>query len=248
MAASSPESGTPITTSPAPDAPWPDKPGFQPGFVNAFALDNRIRPCEVNVLKDTDLVRLFTTVILNRPHAVFIENNDFPRFYISDVLSADRVQCACLRSNDIGAVFLLPVTQRTHSSSSRAAISFRRRHYDQGKCSFQRIHRPVYRIFDGISADAFLGNNVEITSVSLVVWNMDPSASRDCLSSKELDQIPVVCQSHPAFVVVDHNRLGIQTVIISGGSVPHVAYGHVSLAQVFQYFRSEYVVHKSVSL
>ena len=65
---------------------------------------------------------------------------------------------------------------------------------------------------------------------------------------ESVDDVSVVSQRHASLVMVDHNRLGVDSFIGTGSAVAVVSDGHISRPQVFQHVPGEDLVGKAVVL
>ena len=59
-----------------------------------------------------------------------------------------------------------------------------------------------------------------------------------------IGQVSVMRQRHTSFYMVDHDGLCIETAAGTGGAVPHMSHGDVSLAQTLQHISGKYVIYQ----
>ena len=116
--------------------------------MNTNPVDNRIGTGGIDILKDTE-TGLLAAVIPIGTQAIFIEDNDFPRLHIPQVVRADTVQRAGFRSNDI-AIFNGADTKRPEPLWISRGNDLFGRHDNQRIGSFETVHRHGESFFDGL--------------------------------------------------------------------------------------------------
>ena len=79
------------------------------------AIDDRIRTCEVNILKHTGGVLLGIAVILDGTETILVHDHDFTRFEVSHQLRTDRIECAGLTGEYDGTVLGFTIAERAEA-------------------------------------------------------------------------------------------------------------------------------------
>ena len=88
---------------------------IQPCRMHADSVNNGIRPCKIDVFKNTYALFCLAAMVFYGAHAVFLKNDDFSRLNISDERCADRIKSTGLRGNNIAAVARLTVAERSEA-------------------------------------------------------------------------------------------------------------------------------------
>ena len=70
-----------------------------------------------------------------------------------------------------------------------------------------------------------------MTSLSVVVWKMEPLALQLPAERVGVGEVSVMGQGHAALVVVHQDGLDVALVVAAGGAVAHVAHGDVPPSQ-----------------
>ena len=92
-------------------------------LLNRHAVDHRIGTREINILEQTQRVRLLPAVRAYRAHPLGAEHHYLARLDIADKLRADRRQRAALGRHDIASV-RADADSGSIPRGSRSAISF----------------------------------------------------------------------------------------------------------------------------
>ena len=150
-----------------------DAPEIRPHLVDAAAEDVAVGTREVDVLEDT-VCELRRRIGANRAQAAVADDQQLAGLDVADVGGADQIQGAGFREQTIQASPSWPSASGRKPCGSRAAIS-------RFLVSRTIENAPLTCEIDSTSASSTVGAferayKWRTTSVSLVVWKIDPLA------------------------------------------------------------------------
>ena len=213
-------------------------------LLNRHAVDHRIRTREIDILEQTQRVRLLPAVRAYRAHPLGAEHHYLARLDIADKLRADRRQRATLGRHDIAPVRADSVTQRSHPARVAQRYQLHRRHDDQRIGTIQPVHRRAHRLLDRRVGQALARHLVG--DYLGVARRMEDRALQLELTAelRRVRQVAVVRHRHCALDVSDLYRLTVRPRAAAGRAVPDMPDSYRALAERRQCLMIEHLVDK----
>ena len=218
--------------------------GLEPGRVNGGPVDDGVRPGEVQVLEHADGLGPGAAVAGQGAHPLLLKDQDLPGHHVPDELGSHCVQRAAFRGHHIGPVLGDPVAQRPQAEGVPGGQELGGGHDHQGVGPLEGVHGPVHGPLDGGGGEPLPGDDVG--DDLRVAGGVEDGAGHFQLGAQlvGVGQVAVVGQGHAALVVVDHDGLGVEPPVPSGGGVAHMAHGHGAGTQVVQDLRGKDLAHQ----
>ena len=194
-------------------------------LVDAAAEHVAVGAREVDVLEDAVRERL-RRERLERPDRRAADDQHLARLDVAHVGGADEVERAGLRADDHG-VAEPPEHERPEPVRvARGEDLIPGDHRQRVRAAHLR-QRLDDRVLDRrVAFDR--ANRCTMTSVSVVVWKIEPCATRLVLEVGGVDQVAVVRDAELPVRALDEQRLRVLDLARAGGRVAHVADGDCS--------------------
>ena len=208
--------------------------GAHTGIVYGCSVDDRIRTCEVNILKHAGGVLLGIAVILDGAETILIHDHDLTRLEVTHQLRTDRIECAGLTGEYDGTVLGFTIAERAEAVRITYGDQLRRRHDDQRESTMELSDGIGHGLLDGFCLQTLtrdnirdrlgIGGRLEDTALQLEV-------------ATELGgvyQVSVMAECHTALHMIYDNRLRIDTVCDTGSRITYMSAGNLALAETVE--------------
>ncbi len=214
-----------------------------PGLVDRLTAEYRVRPGEVDVLKDAHVAGGSRAVLPDGAYPVPAGHYDLTRLQIPLEGGPHGGEGAGLGGEDHR---LAPAAhaQRPEVPGVPGGDELLGRHDDEGEGTAQTLQSLAHRLLSGGTAEPFLGDGV---GDELGVGGGLEDGAPVLKGGAQLvgvDQVAVVGYGQGALDVLEGQGLGVLPAAAAGGGVAHVAHGH-GAPQLVQNFRGEHLSHKA---
>jgi hypothetical protein len=161
---------------------------------------------------------------LQRPQAAGADDEHLARLDVAHVGGADQVERAGLRADDPGVA---EAAERQRAEAVRVAGGD-----EPVFVSITSENAPLSCAIDSTSASSTVAPcdrayRCSTTSVSLLVWKIDPARTSSSRSSPRVHEVAVVARRDLAVRAVDEDRLGVLEPALAGRRIARVADGEV---------------------
>ena len=129
-------------------------------FMHGRAVNDGIRPCEINILENAHGRLCLAAVVLDGTDAVLIDDHNFSGLQIPFKPGAYGVESAAFRRENNRAVRALSIAERAEAVRVTDRDQLGRRHHDKRKRAVNPVYHVVDRLFNAGSMQAFSCNQI----------------------------------------------------------------------------------------
>ena len=221
--------------------------GLQSGFVDAGALNDRVRAGKIDVLEHAQGMGGGVAVGADAAQTEPVGHHDLAGLHIPQHPGAHGVQRAGFRRKGIaGAVGQLADAQRAEPMGVAGGDELGVGHDDQAVGALDLFHRAADSGLDVRGDQPVLGQQIA-DHLGIGGAVKDRAAHLQLVAQPgRVGQVAVVADGHGALAVVQYHRLGVGPAALAGGGIPHMAGGHLgAFRQVLQHPLGEHLAHQA---
>ena len=205
-----------------------------PPSADGASLQDRIRPGEINILKDTQGARHLPAVRANRADSLRACGDDLSREDIPHKAGSDRIQGTALRSENDCSVRLFSYAERPETMRIPGRQQLGGRHQDQGVSTLYAAHGALQGLFDRGGGQALLCDQVR--NHLRVACRVENAAGQFQFLPQlyGIDQISIVTDRQISLAMPDHNGLGVGPARVAAGRIAHVTCSDIAFSKRLQ--------------